>query len=213
MSRKILTQVPNEQVMSDLEKYRQRAIELGAEDAKIITTDDVLIDERVRAKCMVPKCDYYGTNANCPPYAIDLDLARRIVNKFHYGILIWSTISAEAITGHDEGAKKIRGSTQKKNHERVSKIEAEAFYDGYPFALGLANGSCKHLFCKDTVCSALTPGKGCSHPLKARSSMEGWGMNAYLMAARAGWDIYPVGASTKPSDVAHGARVGLVLIY
>lgn len=213
MARRILAQVPNEQVRMDLEKYKQRAIDLGAEDAKIITTDMVLIDERVRAKCLIPKCDMYGTNANCPPHTIDLDLVRRIVNNFHYGLLIWSTISAEAITGHDEEAIKIRRSSQKKHHERVSKIEAEAFYDGYPFALGLANGSCKHIFCKDTVCSALTPGKGCSHPLKARASMEAWGMNAYLMAAKAGWDIYPVGASTKASDVAHGARVGLVLVY
>ena len=49
MVRKILVSVPDEVLQKDLEKYRQRAIELGATDAKIITTDKILIDERVRA--------------------------------------------------------------------------------------------------------------------------------------------------------------------
>lgn len=213
MAQKILAQVPNEQVLKDMERYRKRAIKLGAEDAKIITSDMVLIDERVRAKCINPKCEMYGTNANCPPYAVDLDMARKIVSRFHYGILTWFTIPAEAIAGHDEKAVEVRIRTQTQNHEMISRIEAEAFYDGYQFALGFANGSCKHIFCKDTTCSALIPGKGCANPLRARSSMEGWGMDAYLMAAKAGWDIYPVGGSTKPSEIPHGARLGLVLIY
>jgi len=40
MVRKILKKVPEEQLQRNLEKYRQRAIELGATDTKIITTDD-----------------------------------------------------------------------------------------------------------------------------------------------------------------------------
>ena len=82
MVRKIVESVPDEQLHKDLEKYRQRAIELGATDAKIITTDMVVIDERVLAKCRYPKCRYYGTNANCPPYGMDLELVRKIVNNF-----------------------------------------------------------------------------------------------------------------------------------
>ena len=66
MTRKIVDVVPDELLQSDLEKYRQRAIELGATDAKIITSDMVIVDERVRAKCIYPKCPWYGTNAHCP---------------------------------------------------------------------------------------------------------------------------------------------------
>jgi hypothetical protein len=42
--------------------------------------------------------------------------------------------------------------------------------------------------------------------------MEGMGMNVYTMAAKAGWDIYPIGQRTKPEDVPCGHRFGLVLI-
>ena len=73
MAHKILERVPEAQLQADLEKYCQRAIELGASDAKIIGTDDVIIDERVLAKCVYPKCHGYGTNANCPPYAMSLE--------------------------------------------------------------------------------------------------------------------------------------------
>jgi hypothetical protein len=43
--------------------------------------------------------------------------------------------------------------------------------------------------------------------------MESWGMDVYLMATRAGWDIYPVGVNTQAEDVPYEAALGLVLIY
>ena len=84
MVRKILEVVPDKMLQQDLEKYRQRALELGVTDAKIISTDMILIDDRVRAKCIYPKCPSYGTNANCPPYAMELDQVRKTVNSFQY---------------------------------------------------------------------------------------------------------------------------------
>ncbi len=62
MVRKMLADIPDELVHQDLEKFRQLAIDLGATDAKVVTTDMVIIDERVRAKCIYPKCHWYGTN-------------------------------------------------------------------------------------------------------------------------------------------------------
>ena len=213
MSRKIVERVPDEVLQQDLEKYRQKAIELGATEAKIITTDMVLIDERVRAKCIIPKCEFYGTSANCPPHAIDLELVRKIVNNFHYGIFTMFKAPPEVIAGHSAEAIKERHRTVLKNHEIISRIEAEAFYGGYHLALGFAGGSCKLVLCPDVECSALVPGQGCRHPLRARSSMEGVGMDAFTMAARVGWDVYPVGGATSPSEVPHGVRLGLVFIY
>lgn len=197
MVRKIVERVPNGVLQQDLEKYRQRAIELGAMDAKIITSDMILIDERVRAKCITPKCDWYGTNANCPPYAMDLEQVRKIVNNFHYAIFTWFTVPAEVIAGHRDKDVRKRLHSSLKNHEMVSKIEAEAFYDGYHLALGFASGPCKLIFCPNIECSALVPGQCCRYSLRARSSMEGVGMDAYTMAARAGWDVYPVGGGQQ----------------
>jgi len=213
MVRKILAEIPQEMLQIDLEKYRQRALELGATDAKIISTDIILIDERVRAKCIFPKCRQYGVNANCPPYAPDLDLIRKIVSNFQYGIFIMVRVPPKQIAGSEARKKLLFARSATKMFEIVSKIEAEAFFDGYHLALGFASGPCKNVFCPDAGCSALVPGQPCRFPLRAKASMEGVGMNAFSMAARVGWDVYPVGESISPSDVPHGTRLGLVLIH
>jgi predicted metal-binding protein len=206
---KIKAEVQEDLLQNDLEKYRQRSIELGATDAKVITTDDVIIDERVVAKCVYPKCVAYGTNANCPPYAMEIDQVIKIVGNFRYGIFISVRVPSHDIAGE----KKRRRPYQKKLAEIVSKIESEAFYDGYHLAVGFGSGPCKRIFCPDTDCAALIPGKSCAHPYIARSAMEAVGMDAFTMAAKFGWEIYPVGKSTSAEEVPHGLLVGLVLIY
>lgn len=212
MVRKIKVEVREDLLQNDLEKYRQRAMELGSTDARVITTDDVIIDERVIAKCAYPKCVGYGTNANCPPYAMGIDQVRKIVDKFRYGIFIKVRVPSHDIAGK-KAIKKNRIPYQKKLAEIVSKIEAEAFYDGYHLAVGFGSGSCKRLFCPETDCVALIPGKPCAHLYKARSSMEAVGMDAFTMATKFGWEIYPIGRSTSPEEVPHGLMLGLVLIY
>ena len=52
---------------NDLKLYAQKAIEFGASDAKIILSREVIVDERVRLKCSVPKCPLYGSSPSCPP--------------------------------------------------------------------------------------------------------------------------------------------------
>ena len=210
MVHKIVEKVPDEQLQGDLDRYRQRALELGATDAKIITTDMVLIDERVRAKCIYPKCAAYGTNTNCPPYVMDLEQFRKTVSNFRYAVFTKLEVPSEEIT-YTRG-RSSADHWRTKMAEIVAKIEAEAFYDGYYLALAFAGGSCKRIFCPDTDCSALVPGQPCRHPLRARAAMEAVGMDAFTMATKVGWDIYPIGRSSTPSEVPHGARLGLVLI-
>lgn len=213
MVRRIVEVVPEEMLQQDLEKYRQRAIELGATDAKIITTDMILIDERVRAKCIVPLCSNYGTSANCPPYAMDLDLIREVVKNFQYAIFYMMRIPSQEMAGPDFRKKRLGAPSSIKHFEIAAKVESEAFYDGYYLAMAFAGGPCQSYLCPDKECSALVPGQGCRHPYIARLSMEGVGMNAYLMATKVGWDIYPIGKSILPSEVPYGTKLGLVLIY
>jgi predicted metal-binding protein len=201
---KIVEEIPEDKLQADLEMFRKQALDLGAADAKIITSDQVIIDERVRAKCMNPKCTHYGTNANCPPHAPDLDTVRKIVQKYHYGIFVLSKYPRETISGKSPNSLG--------NHKIISKIEAQAFNSGYYLALGLGDGPCKSRFCPDQECAVLT-GKGCRMALRARYSMESWGLNVYLMATRAGWDIYPIGVHTRAEDVPYQSALGLVLIY
>jgi len=64
---------------------------------------------------------------------------RKVVNNFNYAILIRLDVPSEEEAGPEAKDKKlfIRGIT--KLHEIVSKVEAEAFYDGYHLALGFAS--------------------------------------------------------------------------
>jgi predicted metal-binding protein len=212
MVRKFQEPIPEEQLLKDLEKYRIRAIALGATDAKIIPSDAVIIDERVRAKCLYPKCESYGTNANCPPYAPGLEEIRELVKRYRYAILFKLVTPPEALAGPI--AKKTQSATPYglKRHEIVGILEAEAFQDGYHLALGFGGGSCKGYFCPTQECTAIKVGQGCRHPLKARAAMEAMGMDVYTMIKRVGWDIYPIGERTPPSEVPFGLLVGIVLI-
>jgi len=210
MVRNPISRVSEDHLKKDLEKYRLYAIELGATDTKVVTTDMVLIDERVVAKCTYPKCPGYGTNANCPPYAMEPDRVRKVVNNFKYGIFIKLEVPSRETAGTE--AKKLAGSSFRKLAEIVAKIEAQAFYDGYYLAVGFGGGSCKSIFCPDEDCQALAPGQSCRHSLKARSSMEAVGMDCFSMAANVGWGFCPIGRETSPEEVPYGLRLGLVLI-
>ena len=208
--RKIVEKVPNEQLMADLERYRQEALRLGATDARVVSSEDVIIDERVTLKCVYPKCPSYGTNANCPPYAIAPREMREVVRRYRYAIFFTIEARPEIVLGVDaQGMQKMRRMIP----EIVSKLEAAAFFDGYYLATGFGAGSCKALFCPEDECTVTKLGQPCRADLKARSAMEAVGMDAFLMATKMGWDIYPCGRSTNPEDVPLGRRVGLVLIY
>ncbi len=100
-----------------------------------------------------------------------------------------------------------------KNLEILSKIEAQAYYDGYYLAVGFGGASCKTTLCSDEDCRALQPGNSCRHPLKGRPSMHAVGMDAYKMATRADWNIYPIGKATVPSEVPFVSHLGLILLY
>jgi predicted metal-binding protein len=206
MVRKIAGFIPPEVLQEDLKNLCRKALELGASQAEIITTDRVIIDERVRAKCLNPKCPTYGTCGNCPPYAPDLDFVRKVNACYRYAIFIQAKFPAAPPANAGSHPLTISGGT--KSHEIIAKVEAAAFHDGYYLAMGLGAGSCKPVFCADAPCAVLK-GEGCRQGLRSRFSMESWGMDAFLMAAQAGWEVYPGGADGVPFMV----TLGLVYVY
>jgi len=206
MLRRIAHEISEQSLRSDLEGYRQKAVELGATAARIIRSNDVVVDRRVVAKCLFPKCPVSGTNINCPPQTPDAEWVKTVVEGFQYAILF-------KVDGPYEKDGASSHEMKVKNLEIVSKIEAQAYYDGYYLAVGFGGALCKTTLCLNEDCSALQAEKSCRHPLKGRPSMHAVGMDAYKMAARAGWDIYPVGTATTPSDVPFISHLGLVLVY
>ncbi len=76
----------------DLEHYRQLALELGASGAVITPAKEVTVDERVRLKCLVPRCLRAGETPNCPPNAPALDLVRKALSLYNWAILVKTDI-------------------------------------------------------------------------------------------------------------------------
>ncbi len=210
--RRIVQEVPQEVLLQDMKRYRQKAIDLGAADAEIITTDKVIVDERVRAKCLFPKCENYGTSAHCPPYAMDLEQTRRLVSRFKYAIFFRLKVPTEVLADkQNRDQLNKRRLVLKRRQKILGRIESEAFYDGYYLSVAFGGGCCKKLYCLDLECRALKRGQGCRAYLLARSSMESVGMDVYGMAASVGWDIYPIGKA--PSDAPYGTMAAIVFIY
>ena len=213
--RRILDHIPLKRVNEDLERYQAKAIEMGAEAAKIISSNEIVIDERVRAKCIYPKCVYYGTNINCPPYVPDLDFMRKVIGNYHYAILFSVKSRTEEFIGTDYLKKSggIKNPARLLLNNICSEIESRSYYEGYYLSIAFGQGPCKSFWCPDQPCAALQPGMQCRFSLKSRSSMEAVGMDVFKMASRQGWEIYPCGERVKREDLPHVLLVGLVLIY
>ncbi len=211
--RRISRNIPASRVRKDLERYRAMAIELGAADAVVISTEEIIIDERVRAKCIYPKCQNYGTNVNCPPFAPDLPFIRKVVGSYRNAILFSVKGKPADFTG-PRRIKRTKGNKQTKYLLNMicSEIESRAFYEGYHLSLAFGQGPCKSFWCPDRPCAALQPGQRCRFPLKSRSSMEAVGMDVFTMVANRGWEIYPCGDRVDANQIPHVLLVGIVLI-
>ena len=201
----------DDQIQKDMERYQNLAIEQGATDAMILSTDQILIDERVRMKRLHPICSGYGSNIHCPPYVGSLEETRTLVKRYRYALFIMLQVPAEELVGVQAINGKTSVMSSKQLYEIVSAIESAAFYDGHHLALGFATG-CKSVWCPDDTCSAIQPGGTCRHPLKARAGMDAMGMDVYTMATQVGWTMYPLGKNADPDTVPHGTRLGLILI-
>lgn len=213
----------DEEVRADAEKYVQFAVEMGLSDAKVVAAEKVYVDFRVRMKCTIPKCPAYGGCAHCPPHSPDTDSVQRLVSGFRYGLLVRLDVDPSVMIGKEnlvmdeEGkivptkALKTLLAEYRKLSDVVTRIEARAFYDGHYLAVSFAAGSCRSHYCNFQECNVLR-GLPCRFPLRARPSMEGSSMNAYRMAAEAGWEVYPIGADCNPCNVPKGVLLGLVLV-
>jgi predicted metal-binding protein len=213
-----------DQIEKDLRKYHRLALQLGASDARTVLTDSLVVQERARAKCSIPKCAEYGTNLHCPPHSPKAEEIREILSDFTYGLAIKLDINPEYAAGaeiqncylkrklDEAGRYRSLGKEYKKMFFIVSEIESKAFYDGYYFAMGFAAGSCKNVFCFKLECQGLKSGESCRMALRARPSMEAVGFDVFGMANALGWVIYPIGGKSEPCDVPTASLVGLILI-
>jgi len=206
--------VSEETLRADLEHYRELALESGASEAAIIPASYVTIDERVRLKCVVPRCLRAGETPNCPPYAPDLNLVRRALSRFSWAILLKCDVEPLEDYVPGRGATKADQrrtlSFHQKSNEVVCGLERQAYKDGYHLAVGFGGGSCKDYLCQGLICQFLDSGR-CRFPHRARPAMEAVGIDVVDLINKAGWEAYALlhDLSLVPCAV----TVGIVFIY
>ncbi len=185
-----------------LEKFdflKKLALEMGATDAKVISADKVIVEDRIVLKCKVG-CTNYGKTLTCPPYAPTPKEFRKIVSEYSYALFMKFKSQAE---GDAEVAKylskaetdpTIPAEVKEKVHEfwvawkadkkktldAVLDLEKAAMNKGYSLAIGFISGFCE--LCKK--CNVKT--RICAHPTTARYSEEGVGVNVKKTAKNAG---------------------------
>jgi predicted metal-binding protein len=185
-----------------LEKFdflRKMALKMGAVDAKIITADKVVVEDRIVLKCKVG-CPDYGKTLSCPPYTPTAEEFRKIVSEYRYALFIKFKSQTKAdpkIAKHLSKAETdpaipqdIKDKVQKfwaawkedklKMLSAVLDLEKAAMSKGYPLAIGLVSGYCQ--LCEKCTLDRAT----CVYPTKVRYSEEAVGVNVQATAKNAG---------------------------
>ncbi|MEW6244257.1 MAG: DUF2284 domain-containing protein [Bacillota bacterium] len=160
----------------DLEILCNIALKHGAR-ARVMPASQVVVDARVRLKCLVPRCDSYGHNLMCPPHLPGVDEFTECLERYDFAVII--QVSGDSAR-YAELARRL--------HEVVGRVEKQAMEMGYHLSAGFIGGACR--LCDECV----GPGARCRHPFLARPSMEGMGVNVSSTVAKVGYEVkFPVG--------------------
>jgi predicted metal-binding protein len=156
----------------------EKAKEMGASSAKLISTKDVFVEDYVRIKCQYG-CRMYGIRLTCPPYTPTPEETRKWLKNYSKALLI----EFKNLKNREDLSRV---------HEIGVALERDAFLSGFYRALVLVSGPCR--YCKPCVAErAKNRGSlskaDCVYPLKARPSMEAVGIDVYKTARKAGFSI------------------------
>jgi predicted metal-binding protein len=191
---------------SDFSYLRKSALELGAVEAKVIPASSVVVEDRVRLKCLTG-CDDYGLKFCCPPYTPSVDEFRKMLKDYRFALFLKFETSAE--TSDDVAQSVMRymydpdvpASLKEKAQSYYAnwlvdakrillamlELERTAFNHGCVFATAFMAGSC--MLCTKCDMSAKT----CTHPTMMRYPEHAVGINMIKTAKNAGSSVsFPV---------------------
>jgi len=146
---------------SGLGRFRERALELGAKKAKIISADSIVTAPWVRVRCQYG-CPLHGKRLTCPPHSPTPEKTREIVDCFKTALLVEGEIL--------------------KVTPLVAALEREIFLAGYYKAIAMGGGPC-------VKCEKCSLDEGCKHPTEARPAMEACGIDVYKTVRNNRWKI------------------------
>ncbi len=180
-------------IEDSLKRLYDKALELGATRASVFSARDVIVDERARLKCLVPRCPNYGKPL-CPPNVMPVDDFRRVLERYEHALLVQVLMGVSGKALREKYGEGLTLSQMRQSpgymeevtagipafNNLVSRIEAEAFKLGYRFAAGFAGGS---------FLAASLEEKGQVPPFPARPGMAAMGIDVFETARRAGLPI------------------------
>jgi predicted metal-binding protein len=190
-----------------IDKLVRQALSMGASDAKVISSCDIVVEETLARYCFEPRCDSYGLAPSCPPH-VSGPSDFRALQKTHSNAIVVRIVVPSGVLFSEE-----RRAVSRSLHELVARIEQKAVRLGYRDSKAFAGGSCKYIFCYEHAdCCVVAGNRLCRHPQYARPSMSGFGINVSKLMSTCGWppDIQVREWETDPDSMSWLA--GLVMI-
>ncbi|OPX58319.1 MAG: hypothetical protein A4E25_01737 [Methanobacterium sp. PtaB.Bin024] len=194
--------------MKKTDKFKileKTALKSGCAEAKVIPADQIVVEDRVRLRCMIG-CPTYGKNLRCPPYAPSVDSFRKILNDYNVAMVIRikpPKISKELLEKYvPKDGEEFR--LWDRHHDPVTEtsaiwtdfsqiyksmlmvlleLERAAFKQGYSLATAFFGGKC--MLCEK--CNV--EGGVCLNPLMSRFASEAMGINLLKTAKNANMEL------------------------
>lgn len=195
------------QQLKGLEHIIDYAFTLGVSDVKIISPDEIIVDEQFPKYCREPGCPGYGMSMSCPPNVGGPEWFRHHLRDFD-SVLVFKFDVPSNVLLSDE-----RHDVTRLIHETVSSIEDFAKENGCTGASGFAGGSCKQIFCSDhNNCRVLFGDGVCRNPQVARPSMSGMGVDFQRLSEVVQWKFnrWVIGPDSDKNRM--GLMAGMVLL-
>ncbi len=144
-----------------VKSFVERAVALGAKEAKVVDASTIATAPWVRLKCQYG-CGGYGSSLCCPPHTPTPSQTREVIDSYRKAVLF---------EAGERDAKSI-----------AVELEREIFLAGCYKAFGLGSGPCR-------LCEDCDFDEGCRHPRKARPSMEACGIDVFRTVRANGFEI------------------------
>jgi predicted metal-binding protein len=194
-------------IESVLKELTQVACRLGANDAQVVSTAQVSVEDSLANICRESPEACYGLSVNCPPHVSGPPGFRELLKNYDQALIFKIDVPTEVFMSEE------RWDVFRKIQEIAAGIEASAVEMGAVASKAFAGSSCKLLFCQDyDDCRVLAEGKECRYPQKARPSMSGFGINVGKLMEAAGWRMDRITRETDPNSVPMGMVCGMVLV-
>ena len=179
-----------------MKKLISAALEAGASKATLMEIKDIVVDERTRLKCSVPRCYAYDRCLTCPPHTMSVEEFRRILSRYKKAMIVQVETDQNSMDKSSASLGSASPRIFKEHIERlrpfnfkllgvIERVEQAAFKSGYAYAAGFGAGRC--FLCGDE-CPGILDGR-CRHPFRARPAMEAMGIDIRVTAKNAGLSV------------------------